>query len=185
MSSLGNNKIAAAILCAGLIGMATGKVTEFLYDGGPAHPGHHEEARGYKIEVVETANATTGAAPAGAGDLTAFYATADAAAGADLFGKKCATCHSADKGAANKVGPKLWGVVNRKVASVGDFNYSNGMKEHGDRKWDFNELNHFLWGPQKWVKGTMMSFAGIQKDQDRANVIAYLAGQSDSPSKPK
>jgi cytochrome c len=83
------------------------------------------------------------------------------------------------------VGPKLWGVVNRKVASVGDFNYSSGMKDHGDKKWDFNELNHFIWGPQKWVKGTIMSFAGVQKDQERANLITYLGSQSDSPSKPK
>lgn len=185
MSNLNNNKIAAAILCAGLIGMVTGKVTEFLYDGGPKHAGHHEEARGYTVEVVEAPAGGAAAAPATAGDLTEFYATADAAAGGEFFAKKCATCHTADKGGANKVGPHLWGVYGRKVASVDGFNYSAGMKEHGDRKWDANELNHFLFGPGKWVKGTMMSFAGIPKDQERANVITYLAGQSDSPSKPK
>ena len=184
MSSLNNNKIAAAILCAGLIGMVTGKVTEFLYDGGPKHPGAHQEARGYTVEVTE-APAGGATVAATAADLAPLYATADVAAGGELFGKKCATCHSVEKGGANKVGPKLWGVANRKVANISDFNYSSGMKEHGDRKWDFNELNHFIWGPQKWVKGTMMSFAGIQKDQDRANVIAYIATQSDSPSKPK
>jgi len=182
--NLNTNKIAAAILCAGLIGMVTGKVTEFLYDGGPKHPGHHEEARGYTIEVVE-APAGGGAVAATAGELTEFYATADVKAGEEYFNKKCATCHTHDKGGADKVGPHLWGVVNRKVASASGFNYSSGMKEHGDRKWDFNELNHFLWGPGKWVKGTMMAFAGITKDQDRANVITFLATQSDSPSKPK
>lgn len=185
MSNLNNNKIAAAILCAGLIGMVTGKVTEFLYDGGPAHPGHHEVARGYTVEVVEAPAGGGAAAPAEAADLSALYATADAAKGGEYFAKKCATCHTADKGGANKVGPHLWGVYNRKVAGVGDFNYSGGMKAHGDRKWDANELNHFLWAPNKWVKGTMMSFAGIKKDEDRANVIAYIANQSDSPSKPK
>lgn len=183
-SNLNMNKAAAAILVAGLIGMVTGKVTEFLYEGGPKHPGHHEEVRGYKIPVTETADAGGGAAaPAGAADLSALYAAADVKAGEDLFNKKCTVCHDATKGGANKVGPKLWGVVNRKVASIGDFNYSSGMKSHGDRTWNFDELNHFLWGPAKWVKGTMMSFAGVQKDQDRANLIAYLNSISDSPAK--
>lgn len=185
MSNLNLNKAAAAILCAGLIGMVTGKVTDFLYFGGEEHPGAHQEAkRGYSIEVVESANAADGAAaPAGAADISALYATADVKAGGDLFAKKCTTCHDGAKGGANKVGPHLWGVVNRKVASVSDFNYSAGMKSHGDKTWNFDELNHFLWGPQKWVKGTMMSFAGVQKDQDRANLIAYLNSQSDSPAK--
>ena len=188
MSNLNNNKIGAAILVAGLIAMITGKVTEFLYDGGPKHAGHHEEARGYTVEVVADAAAEGGAAaPAAAGDLTAFYATADAAAGGALFGKKCAVCHAVEKGGANKVGPKLWGVYNRSIASIGDFNYSAGMKAYAAeaKKWDAAALNSFLWSPSKTVKGTMMSFAGIAKDQDRANVIAYIASQSDSPSTPK
>lgn len=187
MSNLNNNKIAAAVLCAGLIGMVTGKVTEFIYDGGPAHPGHHEEARGYKIEVIEAPAGGGAAAPATAGDLTALYATADVAAGGDYFSKKCTTCHAIDKGGANKVGPKLWGVYNRNIASVGDFNYSSAMKAYATeaKKWDANALNAFLWSPSKTVKGTMMSYAGISKDQERANVIAYIASQSDSPSKPK
>jgi cytochrome c len=179
------NKIAGAVFLAGLIGMTTGKVTEFLYDGGPAHPGHHEEARGYSIEVIADATAAGGAAaPATAGDLSALYATADAAAGGALFGKKCATCHTADKGGADKVGPHLWGVYNRGVGSVAGFNYSTAMKAKGG-KWDAAALNSFLWSPQKTLKGTIMSFAGITKDQDRANLIAYLASQSDSPAKPK
>lgn len=187
MSNLHSNKIAAAILCAGLIGMVTGKVTEFLYDGGPKHAGHHEEERGYAVEVVDAPAGGGAAAPAGPADLAAFYATADIKAGEEYVNKKCATCHTHDKGGANKVGPHLWGVVNRQVAGVSDFNYSGGMKAHAGevKKWDFDALNHFLWSPQKTVKGTMMSFAGIAKDQDRANVIAYLATQSDSPSKPK
>lgn len=183
MSNLNMNKAAAAILVAGLIGMVTGKVTEFLYFGGPQHAGgHHEEKRGFSIEVTE-APAGGGSAPVGAGDLSALYATADVAAGGELFAKKCTSCHTGEKGGADKIGPHLYGVVNRKVASVGSFNYSSAMKSHGDKTWNFDELNHFLWGPAKWVKGTMMSFAGVQKDQDRANLIAYLNSLSDSPAK--
>jgi cytochrome c len=183
MSNLNMNKAAAAILVAGLIGMVTGKVTEFLYLGGPEHPGaHHEEKRGYSIEVVEDAGAGGAAAPTGPADLGPLYATADVAAGGDIFAKKCATCHTADKGGANKIGPNLWGVVNRKVASHAGFNYSSGMKTHADRNWTFDELNGFMWKPAKWVPGTIMAFAGFPKDQERANMIAYLNSLSDSPA---
>lgn len=183
-SNLNTNKAAAAILAAGLIAMLTGKVTEFMYDGGPKHPGHHsEEKRGYSVEVTEVDPAAGGAAaPTEAPDISALYATADVKAGGEYIAKKCTVCHSIDKGGANKVGPHLWGVVNRTVGGLGDFNYSTALKSHNTKKWDFDELNHFLWGPNKYMKGTIMSFAGISKDQERANVIAYLATEmSDSP----
>ncbi len=181
-SNLNVNKIAGAILLAGLIGMVSGKVTEFLYDGGPQHHGAHaEEERGFKVDVVEAPADGGAAAPAGPADLTALYATADAKAGGEFFSKKCATCHDITKGGANKVGPKLWGVMGRKVASIGDFNYSTGMKSHADRSWSWDEMNHFQWNPRATVPGTIMAFGGISKDGDRANLIAYLNSQSDSP----
>lgn len=184
MSNLNMNKAAAAILVAGLIGMVTGKVTEFLYFGDPEHPGsHHEEKRGYSIEVTEAPAGGAPAAPTTAADISALYATVDVKAGEDYFGKKCTTCHSIDKGGANKVGPKLWGVMNRKVASVEGFNYSAGMKSHADRTWTFEEMNQFQFAPAKWVPGTIMAYSGNKKDQERANLIAYLASQSDSPAK--
>ena len=136
MSNLNGNKIAAAILVAGLIGMVTGKATEFLYFGGPEHPGsHHEEKRGYSIEITE-APAGGEAVVAAAADISALYATADTKAGGDYFAKKCAVCHSIEKGGPNKVGPHLWGVMNRPVGSIADFNYSAAMKGHGGN-WTF------------------------------------------------
>ena len=181
-SNLNANKIAAALVLAGLIGMVSGKVTEFLYDGGPKHHGkaEHEEARGYKIEGATEASAT-GGAPAEAADISALYASADAKAGADFFSKKCSVCHNIGKTEGNKVGPKLWGVIGRKVASIGDFNYSAGMKAHGDRSWTFDEMNHFQWNPRAWVPGTIMGYSGTPKDSDRANLIVYLNSQSDKP----
>lgn len=183
-TNLNKNKILGAILVAGLIGMISGKVTEFLYDGGPQHPGsHHEEKRGYKIDVPEVA-ADGGAAPvAVAADISALYASADVAAGESYFQKKCSVCHNIDKGGANKVGPHLYGVMGRAVASVGDFNYSEAMKKHATEapKWDFDAMNKFQWAPRKTVPGTIMAFAGTPKDQERANLIAYLNSKSDSP----
>lgn len=176
--NLNTNKIAAAILLAGLIGMITGKATEFLYDGGPAHPGgHHEETRGYKIDVPEETAGGGAAAPTGAPDISGLYAAADAAAGGEFFAKKCALCHTIDAGGANKIGPNLHGVMGRKVASHTGFAYSEGMKSHSDRSWTFEEMNQFQYAPRKWVPGTIMAYAGTPKDQDRANLIIYLNQQ--------
>ena len=176
MSNLNSNKIAAAILCAGLIGMVTGKVTEFLYDGGPKHAGgHHEEERGYSVEVVEAPAGGGAAAPATAGDLTAFYATADVKAGEEYVNKKCATCHKIDGN--NAVGPHLDHVIGRPVGSVDGFAYSDPMKSHGG-DWTPDALFVFLNSPKEAVPGTKMSFAGLPKAEDRANVIAYLESVS-------
>lgn len=183
--NLDTNKLAAAILLAGLIGMITGKVTEFLYDGGPAHPGgHHEEARGYKIDVPEVAAEGGAAGPVGAADISALYAAADAKAGETYFTKKCTVCHTIESGGPNKVGPNLHGVLGRKVASHGGFSYSDGMKAHSDRSWSWDELNHYLWNPKKHVPGTIMAFAGEKKDQDRANLIVYLNSQGSNQALP-
>lgn len=175
------SKAAAAVLVAGLVGILSGKVTDGVYYGAD---GSATVKRGFSIEVNE-ASAEGAAAPAAAApaDINTLLASADVKAGADIFSKKCTTCHNSEKGAANKIGPHLWGVVNRKVASVGDFKYSAAMKGNASKSWSFDELNQFLTAPQKHVKGTLMSFPGLPKDQDRANVIAYLNSQSDSPAK--
>lgn len=185
-SNLNANKIAGAILLAGLIGMVSGKVTEFLYDGGPQHAGtHHEEHRGYKIDVPEVAEGGEGAAAvAVAADISALYPTADVAAGESYFQKKCSVCHNIGKGEGNKIGPHLYGVMGRKIASVGDFNYSDAMKKHSTEEggaWSWDAMNHFQWAPRKVVPGTLMAFAGTPKDQERANLIVFLNSKSDSP----
>lgn len=183
-TNLNTNKIAGAILLAGLIGMVAGKATEFLYDGGPQHAGgHHEEHRGFKIDVPEgeTAGADGGAATAEAADISALYASADVAAGESYFGKKCAVCHNIEKGQPNKVGPELYGVMGRKVATAPGFSYSEAMKGHGDRSWTWDEMNHFQFKPRAWVPGTIMAYGGTPKDQERANLIVYLNSKSDSP----
>ena len=100
--------------------------------------------------------------------------------GAKVF-KKCAACHSIDKGGANKIGPALWGVVNRKIGGVQGFKYSTAMAKYG-KNWSFEELNGFLHKPMKYMKGTKMGFIGLKKDKDRANVIAYMNSKSDAPA---
>ncbi|MAY61487.1 MAG: cytochrome c family protein [Rhizobiales bacterium] len=142
------------------------------------------ETAGFAIEADESAGGGASAAPAEEelAPIAPLMAEADPAAGENVF-KKCASCHSVDPSGTNKVGPGLYGVVGRPVASHEGFNYSAGMKEHVsvDPDWTYEALNHFLHAPKKYVPGTAMGFAGLKKEEDRANVIAYLRQQADSP----
>ncbi|WP_339762873.1 cytochrome c family protein [uncultured Hoeflea sp.] len=101
-------------------------------------------------------------------------ADGDAAKGAKVF-KKCAACHTATE-AKNKVGPHLVGIVDRPIASVEDYKYSKAMTEHAAEvpAWTVEALDAYLRSPKGVVKGTKMAFAGLKKDDDVENVIAYL-----------
>lgn len=141
------------------------------------------EKPGFIIEAVEEASAEGTKAEAPAVPIADLMAKADPAKGEQLF-KKCMSCHSADKGAGNKSGPNLYGVVGRPIAHVADFGYSSAMKnfsEGGKQVWDWDHLNHFLTAPKKYIKGTAMGFAGDKKDAERADIMAYLNSKSDTP----
>src|SRR5690606_6894174 len=121
---------------------------------------------------------------AAATPIAVLLASADAEKGANAF-KKCVACHTGDKGGANKVGPNLFDLVNRPIATHEGFSYSAAMKDFsqgGSVHWDFEHLNHFLEGPKKYVPGTSMGFAGVKKEAERADLIAYLRTLSDSPA---
>lgn len=168
--SLEVNKIAAAVLLAGIIGMAAGKITGALY------PVEEPEKRGYAIAGAEEGGGAEGggeAKNAGPVDILAFLGAADKAAGEQLFKTKCATCHTPEQGGPNKQGPNLWGVVGRGKGSHAGFTYSPGMLEKGGN-WEFQDISEFLAKPSGYIKGTRMAFAGLKKPEDRANVIAYL-----------
>ncbi len=111
-------------------------------------------------------------------------AAADAAKG-EAYAKRCAACHSFDAGGANKVGPNLWNIVNRPVASAPEYNYSDAMvafSEGGAKHWTYDHLSAYLADPKGTVPKNKMVFPGIKKDEDRANVIAYLRTLSESPA---
>ncbi|GFE52274.1 cytochrome c [Roseobacter cerasinus] len=104
------------------------------------------------------------------------HVTGDAAKGEKVF-RKCKACHAVGEGAENKVGPVLNGVVDRAFGAVEGFSYSDALMEAAaeGKAWTPEELDAFLQKPRSYLKGTKMSFAGLRKDEDRANVIAYLA----------
>ena len=112
---------------------------------------------------------------------------ASADAGKTVAQRQCASCHSFDKGGRNAVGPNLWNVITAQKGRNETFKYSQAMqasaKQAGDDgKWTYENVNAFLANPKAYVNGTLMAFAGLRSPQDRANLIAYLRGQADSPA---
>lgn len=174
------NKIAGALLTAMLVTMVIGVVGNVL-----VHPKKLEKAA-YVVEGVEAKpEAGAAAAPAVLAPIAPLLANASVDAGKAVF-KQCAACHTPDKGGKNGVGPNLYDTVGSKKAHVQGFAYSNAMKaaseKGGDEAlWSYERLNAFIANPKAVVPGTKMTFAGLRKPEDRANVIAYLRTLSDSP----
>ena len=135
---------------------------------------------GYEI-AVKAEGPQSGAAPAAAAEtpIETLLASASAERGANVA-KQCQACHNFQEGAGAKVGPDLYNVVGRQVASVAGFNYSAPLKAMGGT-WTFDALNKWLTKPSADVPGTAMTFAGLSNEKQRADVIAYLNSLSPSP----
>ena len=174
--SLEFNKAAAAILLTGIVIMGSGLIAEVLI---------HKEPLKEKAYIVEGVEAVGGAEVAAAAPVELppvgpLLAAADIAAGQDQT-KKCAVCHSFEKGGPNKVGPGLWNIVNADVGAHAGFAYSKAMAEFPG-KWTYEDLNEFLYRPKAHIPGTKMVFAGLAREKDRADLIAYLRTLSDNPA---
>jgi cytochrome c len=136
---------------------------------------------GYEIAVQEKpAEGAGGAAKEAEQPIETLLASASAEKGA-ATAKQCQACHTLEKGGPNRVGPNLWGVVNRPKHSEAGFNYSAAMKSQSGN-WTYDDLYIFLKSPKGMVPGTAMTFAGLSRDTQRADVIAYLRTLADSPA---
>lgn len=177
MDSFEVNKLIGAFLAVVFVMFSVSLVADSIFST------HAPETPGYAIEVAEDAGA--GAAPVEKGpSIIELLQNASAEAGQAAF-RPCAACHTADKGGANKVGPNLYEIVNRPVASHEGFSYSAGMREFsqgGSVHWDYEHLSEFLKAPRSYVSGTSMAFAGIRNPQQEADLIAYLRTLSDDPA---
>jgi cytochrome c len=171
MSSFEWNKIIASVLTAMIVAMVTGILASQI-----VQPKRLEKAvympPGAEGGAAAAPTATT-TAPAGPEPIGPFMAKADAAKGKQIT-KVCQQCHTLGKGEPNKIGPNLYGVMDEKIAAVPGYQFSSALSAHKDEKWDPAKLNIWLYKPQDFAKGTKMSFPGMPKEQERADVIAYL-----------
>ena len=165
------NKIIVAVLVTILVVFGIGKISDLIFKT-------EKNVVAYKVEVsTESTTATTKAE--GSMDISALLAMGDVEHGKKVF-KKCAACHSINKGGKNKIGSALWNVVFRPVGSVADYKYSKALTSYG-KAWSWEELNGFLIKPSKWIPNNKMGFAGLKSEKDRASVILYLNQNSDNP----
>ena len=172
MDSFEINKIIAAVLVVFLVVFGIGKVSDIVF--------HVEKPNtsAYKVEISTTTSSQVSNASENV-DIAALLAMGDLDHGKNIW-KKCSACHSIKHGGKNKIGPALYGVIGRKVASKDDYKYSKAMAAY-DKSWTFEEMNGYLKKPQSYIKGTKMAFAGLRKEKDRASVIKYLNENSDNP----
>ena len=159
------NAIAGWTLFAGIIALGSTILTgEYFHAEAP-------EKGGYAVADAAPAEGGGGAVAA----KPTNFAAGDVAKGAETF-KKCASCHSITPGGANGIGPNLHGVMGQKHGHIAGFAYSAGLLAKPGN-WDFEGMDAWLKSPKKYVEGTKMSFAGLSKPEDRADVIAYINAQ--------
>jgi len=174
MDSFEFNKIAGALLGALLLTMGLGIVSDVLF----YHP--VPTKAGYPLPA---ATAKVASKPKKSVPLAVLLAKASPSRGKS-DARACQACHHLSKGAGPKVGPPLYGVVGRKVASIAGFDYSAAMKKKAASNkgtWTFNQIFHFIRKPSSFVPGTKMGFGGEPDPQKRADIVAFLRTLSDHP----
>jgi cytochrome c len=178
MNSFEMNKIAGGALAAALLIFGSKTLAEIAW--------HEPKAAkaGHVLPVTAAAAGGAGAA-ASAFDFKAIegdlkkVAASNVEAGKDVF-KKCAACHTPNKGGENKVGPNLYGVMGRKLGAHAGFAYSDAVKAKGG-DWTYETFAKYIWDPRGAIPGNKMAFAGIQDKQDMVDLMAYMRTLDDSP----
>lgn len=174
------NKIAGAVLGSLLAVLGVNRITGYIYAP------HEPESKAYVIEGVDEAHAATTTAAADAAPavpLATLLAAATPEAG-ERVSKQCISCHSFEKGGPNKTGPNLWGIIGARFGHLDGYGYSKAFKDAHDagRVWNFEELDQYLENPKKFMPGNKMSFAGLRRPEQRADMLIFLRQHMDSPA---
>lgn len=173
MNSQDFNKLVMGLLIALLGAIGLNLLSEEVF---------HQEAvaNAYPIDTSMLASASVSEIVEEEGpSIAELMQTADVDKGANVF-KKCAACHTSENGGAARIGPNLWNIVGKDVATTSGFSYSDAMlAQEGD--WNYELLDRYLTRPKDAIPGNKMVFVGLRKDSDRADVIMYLRSLSDTP----
>jgi cytochrome c2 len=174
MNSHKINMYVGAVIGSVLLFLLLGFFSELIFVG-RGEPEHEQLAFAVEVEVAET---EAGEAEVEI-DWAALVAAADPAKGESLF-KKCKACHKIEDG-ANGLGPSLWGVVDRDIASIAGYTYSDSLSGL-EGNWTFEALQAFLESPKAMAADTKMTFKGLPKPEDRVNLIVYLNQADGTPA---
>ncbi len=173
MDSYDLTRIFGALCASLLLFLGVTYLLEGMYET------HALENPAYSVESLEEDAGAGGAAAEAEPHIAVLLAEADLGRGEKLF-KRCAACHQAENATRHGVGPALWGILGRDIASLDGFAYSSVLEEReGD--WDWESLSAFLADPKGWAPGTKMNFVGLKKGRDRASVLLWLNDRSDTP----
>jgi len=177
MSLFEVNKIIAAIIFTLVAIYIINKIGNIIIN--PKTP----EEQAYKIEIPETeVSSDEIAAKTGESNIepiSLLLKNASLEKGEKLA-SKCSACHNFKKGEAHKIGPNLFGIIDRPIGTIDGFAYSSDMATFGD-KWTYENLANFLYKPKDYIRGTKMNFVGLKKVEDRANMVLWLRENSDNP----
>lgn len=167
------NKIAGWVLFTALLVFGLNEVAHIVYHA------ERPERPGMTVEVAE--QAVSEAAPAAeAAPIAERLAAANVEQG-QAAARPCQACHTFDQGGPHRVGPNLWDVIGLPIAHHQDYSYSAALSGRSGETWTYEALDQFLANPRQFAPGTKMTYAGVRRDDQRADLIAYMRSLSDDP----